>query len=107
MKIESIFIKVPVDERLPELDKFVPAIDESGCISIYRRVSFPELKEEWLWDIRDNIGINSPNCNLKITHWLEEHKLMTAIKSACEHHEDYYFKDEDGGEHCLKCGEEI
>jgi hypothetical protein len=57
--------KISIDERLPELGKFVTTIDEAGEHIVYRLT-------EYGWNMRDMSGVNSPNNNLKILYWLEE-----------------------------------
>lgn len=63
--METIFKKVSIEDRLPEKNKFVTTIDEAGEHRVYRLT-------EHGWNMRDSDGTNSPNNNLKITHWLEE-----------------------------------
>ena len=59
------FKAVSVEERLPEVGKWVTTIDTAGEHRVYRLM-------EHGWDMRDADAINSPNNNLHITHWLEE-----------------------------------
>jgi len=63
--METIFRKVAVTERLPELMKFVTTIDIANEQRVYRLTKYG-------WNMRDSDGGNSPNNNLVITHWLEE-----------------------------------
>lgn len=60
-----MYRKVAVTERLPELNKFVTTIDTDNEHRVFR---FTESG----WNMRDSDGVNSPNNNLPITHWLEE-----------------------------------
>lgn len=65
-KIDKMYFKkVPLTERLPEQGKFVTTIDTANEHRVYRLT-------EYGWNMRDADGINSPNNNLEITHWLEE-----------------------------------
>lgn len=66
------FKKVSVKEKMPPLDKFVTTIDEAGEHRVYRRVSIEGVPDGENWNMRDADGINSPNNNLPITHWLME-----------------------------------
>lgn len=63
--METFFRKVPASERLPDIGKFVATIDEANEIIVYRLTKYG-------WNMRDGMCVNSPNNNLKITHWLEE-----------------------------------
>jgi len=56
---------ISVDDRLPDLYKWVTTIDEVGEHRVYRRT-------EYGWNMRDLDGINSPSNNRKIEYWLEE-----------------------------------
>lgn len=63
------FLKIPVELKLPEEGKWVTTIDEAGEHRVYRLT-------EYGWNMRDADGVNSPNKNLKITHWLEEVEIF-------------------------------
>lgn len=63
------YIPVSIEERLPELMKFVPVIDIDGEISFYR------LTDNG-WNMRDGMGDNSPNNNKEIVGWLEKRQLL-------------------------------
>lgn len=56
---------IPLEEELPPINKYVITRDEDGEHIVYRRT-------EYGWNMRDTNGINTPNDNLKITHWLKE-----------------------------------
>jgi hypothetical protein len=75
-----MYKKIDVLERLPELMKFVTTIDSSNEHRVFR------LTKEG-WNMRDADGDNSPNNNLRITHWLEEfddsENLGRAIDRIC------------------------
>jgi hypothetical protein len=63
---ETIFVRVPISERLPELGKYVPVIDVAGEIFMYC------VNDDNSWSLRDTPGYNAPSDNLPMTHWLEE-----------------------------------
>ncbi len=65
--------KVSIEEKFPPLMKFVTTIDENGEHRVYRLTKHG-------WNMRDGDGINSPNNNLQITHWLEEVDLIELEK---------------------------
>ena len=69
------FIYVPVlcEDRMPPLMQFVPTIDEDGEIIIYR---LTEIGENFMWNMRDGVGDNSPNNNKKIVMWLEKQQVI-------------------------------
>lgn len=67
--------KISVEERFPEIGKFVTTIDTDNQHRVYRLT-------EYGWNMRDADGINSPNNNLCITHWLEEVDLSEVIDNA-------------------------
>lgn len=60
-----MYRKISIDERLPDLMQFVTTIDANNEHRVYR------LTEQG-WNMRDADGINSPDNNTPITHWLEE-----------------------------------
>jgi hypothetical protein len=77
--MSKFYRKVPVVERMPELDKFVPTIDDKGEIIIYRYVKSQIWNEKtkttepyFFWNMRDMRGDNTPNDNQPIIYWLEE-----------------------------------
>ena len=66
--------KVSIKEELPMVGKFVTTIDEAGEHRVYR------LNNDATWFMRDSDGINSPNNNLPITHWLKPEFSQDEIK---------------------------
>lgn len=70
----KILRPVDVNNRLPEIDRFVLTIDEAGNQIIYKRT-------EYGWNMRDGIAANSPNNNLKITYWYEEIEIESLFPS--------------------------
>jgi hypothetical protein len=64
------FEKVSIENELPQIGKFVTTIDEANEQRVYRLVQVEPIGLSW--NMRDADGINSPNNNLKITHWLKE-----------------------------------
>jgi hypothetical protein len=63
--IEKIFRKVKIEDRLPELNKWVTIIDEAEEHFVYRLTDIG-------WNMRDNDAINTPNNNRPLIYWLEE-----------------------------------
>lgn len=70
--MDSIFRKVSVTERLPEVGKYVTTIDSAGEHRVYKRINEKAFKEGWCWTLREPDGKESPSNNLPIIHWLEE-----------------------------------
>jgi hypothetical protein len=64
--MEKVFRKVKIENRLPEMWKWVTTIDSANEHSVYR------LTDNDNWNMRDVDGINSPNNNLPMIYWLEE-----------------------------------
>nr|ARK13034.1 hypothetical protein A6C57_23345 [Fibrella sp. ES10-3-2-2] len=68
-----MFRKVDVAQRMPPMGAWVTTIDTANEHRVYRLT-------EHGWNMRDADGINSPNNNLPITHWLEPIEMnSTAI----------------------------
>ena len=83
--MNTIFRKVAIEDRLPELNKFVVLIDEAGEMIIYRRTDLG-------WQMRESNGINTPNNNLKLVYWLEEvevPKNSDITLAECDVYEEY------------------
>lgn len=69
------FKAVSVKERLPEKGTFVTTIDKANEHRVYQLTDHG-------WNMRDADGMNSPNNNLPITHWLEEVDLSEQLSKA-------------------------
>lgn len=74
------FEKVSIEKELPQIGKFVTTIDEANQQRVYRLVKVEPIGLSW--NMRDTDGINSPNNNLKITHWLKEVDLSNIFAYA-------------------------
>lgn len=61
----TILKAISIQERLPEIGKWITTIDEAGNYRVCRIT-------EYGWQMRDPDGVHSPSNNLPITHWLEE-----------------------------------
>lgn len=81
MEVEKVFRKVPLSERLPPLDIYVPMVDDHGEIMMYRRFETPVYVSPFQLDspptyisysLRDLSTDNTPNDNNPLVYWLEE-----------------------------------
>ena len=77
------FRAIPTLERMPELGKWVTTIDTAGEHRVYRLT-------EYGWNMRDLDGLNSPNNNLIITHWLEEESELKKVKALQSENCDWF-----------------
>jgi len=61
-----MYKKVSLKEELPPVGEYVTVIDEKDNYRAYA------MNKDGSWTLRDSDGINSPNNNLKLTHWIKK-----------------------------------
>lgn len=86
VKFEGVlYKKISLEDRLPEMEKFVPLVDIKNQIIVYKRVEQKYFPEGWCWTMKE---MSKPGINniLPMTHWLEEvnreAKLKRILKEA-------------------------